>query len=551
MLLLGTGLTASTPSYADLLRIWRFDSFLPNQYSEAILLDYDLKKGNSRLLRHGKLKTGYRFIPFTGRGTMPKLGLWTIHPGSAILEKTNCDHLLVHLQGFPLQMMELREYLESGARERHGSVVKHLVPSQITFLERIDRFSEKALIKKFGKIPEHAILDEEFQAFINYASAFNFGSGPDETEAPIPSEKKQYDVPTATSWLVSGQVAEKPAHLPFQLSEEGVVTHLLDRTQMKYAWEIGRVAQDKGSSLEENLFTMAHLMMQELAALPNDTDADLEAKIDQAFVFAHSLDSAHTKLYQAAYGMKVYPGYKSENPTRGEAMLYMPLRDFFKRFGERKTLLSNLVEDGTDFKNEWQNFWLANPKFIIDKKLASIRNFSTVTADHHLSPLDLDGLDSGDDRKSLPEVYRAKNAIEVRLQPGIKDVSPDENLDALTASVLTYARELQEAGEKDALKKLSAENVHIAIRSFNLRENAWLKAAGAEIVNLLLKPATYQLATFFRASFQRTPHEQLDVGFFSMTQILAHYTKRKSIIDAIPVDTTTPRHFLRIEERPL
>jgi hypothetical protein len=265
-----------------------------------------------------------------------------------------CNFLL-HNQEFPLAEMLGRNIIPAQMRPELLENSLKLRPDQVTFLEAVRSMEDQDIIFAYGEIPSHArrIVPTPKTAmslpdWLEFYGTFydNEVYTPEEQaeqkekikQLRLAEEKEAartfYDVKSASAWLISGQTPTRAkALLPLEEFGTGIrLAKPIDRRTYPLIWEIGRAAQIHDGDLNQVLQAAFLQIQTEVALLAANKKVDLR----KAYVFAHSLDAQHTRLYQSAFGMQIYSGYVQ--PGHGE-VLVAKVTDFMK-----KIKMNNLLD---------------------------------------------------------------------------------------------------------------------------------------------------------------------------------------------------------------
>jgi hypothetical protein len=261
--------------------------------------------------------------------------------------KSDCNFLLLN-QSFPLAQMKVRKAIDA---ELEPDLLQHslkLQPDQVTFFEAARTLEDKEVIELFGNIPEHSRLKEPEPKtepseadFHEYCAQFA-NDEPCEAEIKKTREKidrlhaaeaaerarKFYDVKSASAWIVSGQSPSGLHALPLENFGEGyTLIHPIDRRQYPLIWEVGRAAQIANG--DSNLVLQAALLqIQAEVSL-------LHGNLNDAYIFAHSLDAAHTQLYHQTYQMTDHSKYTN---GRADQTLVVSVVKMMERLGMQNTV---------------------------------------------------------------------------------------------------------------------------------------------------------------------------------------------------------------------
>lgn len=237
------------------------------------------------------------------------------------------DVVFERLQYYSLKLMEKINYLDEGSRRNYVQNSRNLHPNQVTLFEATEVLPESELKIKYGKLPAGARLDTRGNAWSTYQSYFDHSLtwepfDDDGKENPPYEEPKRdpiYEVKVGVSWLISGQdLGGKTYAIP---SEDDDLEVKIDRSKYKFIWEVGRAGQAMNGAYEETLRASAYQAYWEVLAMGG--------KMEDAYVFAHSLDSIHTRLFRSKFGMKDFSKYKGKPIER---CLFAPLKEFLRRY---------------------------------------------------------------------------------------------------------------------------------------------------------------------------------------------------------------------------
>ncbi|HPI40710.1 MAG TPA: hypothetical protein PLJ21_07885, partial [Pseudobdellovibrionaceae bacterium] len=268
------------------------------------------------------------------------------------------DNFLSLNQEFPLNVMKAEKYIDDKIKMQQLGLSENLHPNQVTFFEVTSPYSENELLQLFGNIPPIARKEPQSLAIEHYFSQYdgfenNRYSG-------------SYDLKIGTLWLISGQYKKRQFKLPMESSNPKIIS----RKTYKWIWEIGRAAQTEPSAFQSALKASMSTILSELFSSGG--------RIEEAFLFAHSLDKVHTELYKRKYGFKVF--LEVSGGLTNEGFLFVPLSIILNRL-HMKSSYEDFDIDFSFYK--WlqvQSQILSNP-VLISKDIQiqiQIRDFSSL-----------------------------------------------------------------------------------------------------------------------------------------------------------------------------
>ncbi|MGE3975488.1 MAG: hypothetical protein AB7F59_13265 [Bdellovibrionales bacterium] len=236
------------------------------------------------------------------------------------------ETLIDRNQYYSFKSMEDIQYVDPREIQFHSNALKKLSTDQITFFEITDELTRAELVKRYGKIPDHARRDPVDRGVEEHFAMTDM-SLLDENK-PESKDRQKYRLKVGASVLISGQPFGKKASLA--LEDERLLVPI-DRTKYKHIWELGRAARDNEYEygFEEAIRISAFYAYHELILNGG--------KVEDAYIFGHSLDRGHSGLYMRTHRMKRFSGYK-DNPN--ELALVIPLKDVLMKYGLDKVSFS-------------------------------------------------------------------------------------------------------------------------------------------------------------------------------------------------------------------
>lgn len=196
-------------------------------------------------------------------------------------------------QFFSLLVMEQTGYIDEELRAAQAvTVPARLHPNQAIFFEATSEYTGEELIKKFGKIPDTARIEHVHEAVASYLGQFDDGGIKDDASVT-------YLLKEGTSWLISGQ----PNHVRGAIYlETPQLTTPISRDKFKFIWETGRAAQVNAQRFLDAGRMGVYFAARELILL--------DGNLDDAWMFAHALNSRIGRIYKRIYRMHPFSGYK-------------------------------------------------------------------------------------------------------------------------------------------------------------------------------------------------------------------------------------------------
>ena len=154
-----------------------------------------------------------------------------------------------------------------------------------------------------------------------------FNKGTVELQKSVHHDKKfrgkpsRYTVKTSNAFTISGQTPGIIHSLPLEKSLKSTALEMkIDRKEFPLIWEVSRLATIREPDLQQLLDAITLQIKSEIALL--------DGKLEDAYIFAHSPDRIHTRLYENNYGMKKYTGYQN---APDESVLFIKVSDLQKK----------------------------------------------------------------------------------------------------------------------------------------------------------------------------------------------------------------------------
>lgn len=313
------------------LDIWRY--FGQTDFSRATHLGLSgSNQGNYQLDTSGLADRNGRYSPI-GPQLRRWIDDWTyrqVNPVRLALTETPDnppESMLEANLAFPLHVMQSTNYINSEIAAAQVAISQQLT-GRVTFFEVSRTLPESELRDQNGNLP--AFIREELHsaaARVRYESVDHslipLGSRRRNRGPPPPATLPRfYNLKVGSAWLVSDREGDQLAALPL---EDSRLLLPLDSNRFPIKFEFGRAAQTSPGAFAEIIPAAIFFALTEV--LRHGLDPA------QAYVFAHSLSTAHTALYRSRFGMRVYSGYR-DSPQ--EHVLVTPLLEILQRYSIRR-----------------------------------------------------------------------------------------------------------------------------------------------------------------------------------------------------------------------
>lgn len=354
------------PAYVG---VWKYFGNDFNQVKFLELIpnaDGSFKRYSSLLVDINQTKT---FSPYTSRmGSAdgyhsfmrPNPVMDELKKNDEIIKANQCNPLPYINRMFSVQRMLDRKVVSAKRGSELLLGAAKLNPNQLTYFETIRTLPESAVIEKFGKIPSHARanpnhrnirkeelrlgnpddpptiievdLDREEQVRKILATLDGGSSTTSHTPRQPYIKPTFYDVKTSSILLISGQSPGTQHTLPLIKSASGSsIEKAITHKEFPFHFELGGFAGENKDDFNA-LFEAALFQVKSEVAL-------LKGNLVDAYIFAHTPDLQHQKLYELLFGMKPYSGYKDKG---AEHVMFASVTDL-----EKKLKLKNNINQKT------------------------------------------------------------------------------------------------------------------------------------------------------------------------------------------------------------